>query len=265
MKNKTVVRKPNQVGAFTTVHHSILFDTRISGLEFRILTIILSDSDNFNLTQSLLINRLKVDKKTLQKAFKNLEECGYLRRKKMARGHYYTISEFGNLADDRAGQLMVIEESNKVIPEIEPVLENDVVEKLCFEDYKGLIAKLIPSSLNDDILVDVWSYFIDNIGDGTLCSHKQMSEENITKIIKTFIPSPPSRTEINRNINEICEAHAGGRGITIANKKEITAKTIKYFTDNPDVKPTEKTIRNRILLYKTSYTSAGHLDQKYQN
>ena len=82
MKNKTVIRKKTENGKFTTIHNSILFDTRLLPNAFRLLTAILSDSDTqFDLSQTLYCDRLGITKKTFFKAIANLEEYGYLRKK----------------------------------------------------------------------------------------------------------------------------------------------------------------------------------------
>ncbi len=101
MKNKTVIRKENEKGKFTTIHHSILKDKRLSSNGFRLLVNILSDSDeNFKLSPTVYCNRLDISKTTFLNAIKNLEECGYLKRENSkidTSKNYYTISEFGNL------------------------------------------------------------------------------------------------------------------------------------------------------------------------
>ncbi len=113
MKNKTVIRKKTESGKFTTIHNSILFDTRLLPNAFRLLTAILSDSDTqFDLSQTLYCDRLGITKKTFFKAIANLEECGYLRKKDVGKDeiipkikkansdkivYHYTISEYGNL------------------------------------------------------------------------------------------------------------------------------------------------------------------------
>lgn len=101
MKNKTVIRKENEKGKFTTIHHSILKDKRLSSNGFRLLVNILSDSDeNFKLSPTVYCNRLGISKTTFLNAIKNLEECGYLKREDSkidTSKNYYTISEFGNL------------------------------------------------------------------------------------------------------------------------------------------------------------------------
>ena len=100
MKNKNVIRKKLENGKFTTIHNSILFDTRLTPNAFRLMTAILSDSDtHFNLSQTLYCKRLKIAKQTFFNAVAKLEECGYL--KKTSTGvkntYNYTLSEYGNL------------------------------------------------------------------------------------------------------------------------------------------------------------------------
>ena len=102
MKNKTVIRKKLVNGEFTTIHNSILFDTRLTPNAFRLMTAILSDSDtHFNLSQTLYCKRLGIAKKTFFNAVAKLEECGYLRKTStdIKNFNFYTLSEYGNLGD----------------------------------------------------------------------------------------------------------------------------------------------------------------------
>jgi hypothetical protein len=103
MKNKNVIRKKLENGKFTTIHNSILFDTRLTPNAFRLFTAILSDSDtHFNLSQTLYCKRLGIAKQTFFNAIAKLEECGYLR--KTSTGvkdlYSYTLSEYGNLNNE---------------------------------------------------------------------------------------------------------------------------------------------------------------------
>jgi hypothetical protein len=128
MKNKTVIRKKLINGEFTTIHNSILFDTRLTPNAFRLLTAILSDSDTqFDLSQTLYCDRLGITKKTFFKAIANLEECGYLRKKDVGKDaiipkikkansdkilYHYTISEYGNLKSEFQPELEVKPETD---------------------------------------------------------------------------------------------------------------------------------------------------------
>lgn len=103
MKNKNVIRKKLENGKFTTIHNSILFDTRLTPNAFRLMTAILSDSDtHFNLSQTLYCNRLGIAKQTFFNAVANLEECGYLRKTPTGIKDLknYTLSEYGNLKSE---------------------------------------------------------------------------------------------------------------------------------------------------------------------
>lgn len=100
MKNKNVIRKKLENGKFTTIHNSILFDTRLTPTAFRLMTAILSDSDTqFNLSQTLYCKRLGIAKQTFFNAVANLVDCGYLRKTPtgVKNTYNYTLSEFGNL------------------------------------------------------------------------------------------------------------------------------------------------------------------------
>lgn len=113
-KNKMVIRKDLEHGKFTTVHHSIINDKRLTDIAFRILVSILSDSDDkFGLSQGLLISRFNCDKKTIRKALKCLEDCGYMKREQQPRGHFYIISEFGNLNKKDESSLSNSEKSSE--------------------------------------------------------------------------------------------------------------------------------------------------------
>lgn len=102
MKNKKVIRKVPKAGEFTTTQHSVLYDKRLSSTAYRILTSILADKDDYKLTQGLIVKRFGYHKDTVKSAFENMEDCGYLRRKELKRGHYYTVSEYGNLNKDKS-------------------------------------------------------------------------------------------------------------------------------------------------------------------
>lgn len=157
MKNKTVIRKKTENGKFTTIHNSILYDTRLLPNAFRLLTAILSDSDTqFDLSQTLYCDRLGITKKTFFKAIANLEDCGYLRKKDIGKDvivpkikransdkivYHYTISEYGNLKSESQ-------------PEIE-VQPESVVENIEIEDEKTNINKCKDFiRANSKILID---------------------------------------------------------------------------------------------------------------
>jgi hypothetical protein len=128
MKNKTVIRKKLVNGEFTTIHNSILFDTRLTPNAFRLMTAILSDSDtNFDLSQTLYCDKLKIAKKTFFRAIHNLVQCGYLKKTDVDKDviipkikkansnkkvYHYTISEYGNLKSESQPEIEVQPETD---------------------------------------------------------------------------------------------------------------------------------------------------------
>lgn len=94
---KNVFRINKTEGGFTTISKKLLYDTNISALAFRVMTSILNDSDNFDLSYQLMMSRFKKSECTIREVFNELEYNGYIQRYKVQRGFDYIISEFGNL------------------------------------------------------------------------------------------------------------------------------------------------------------------------
>lgn len=150
MTNKTVIRKENLSGQFTTIHNSILLDKRLTPIAFRLLTMILSDSDTkFNLSQTLYVNRLGITKQTFFDALVNLEECGYLRKVDINRDkatkkivYHYTISEFGNLnPKEKELELSLLE--NVVVEESAEVKEILLPEQEIATDVNEYLLSIV--------------------------------------------------------------------------------------------------------------------------
>jgi hypothetical protein len=140
MKNKTVIRKELESGQFTTIHHSILRDKRLSSNGFRLLINILSDSDtNFTLSQSLYCKRLGITKQTYFNAVQNLVECGYLLKNECKvnpiRNHYI-LSEYGNLKSEQANKHAIQSEIEKELPiKLETEIQTDIMEETKMQIY----------------------------------------------------------------------------------------------------------------------------------
>jgi hypothetical protein len=112
MKNKKVIRKEHESGKFTTINLSVLNDSRLSTTARLLLISILSDSDEFTLSQELYKKRLGIGQSAFLGAISNLEQFGYLEKTEVKGDafipkvkkanstktvYFYTISEFGNL------------------------------------------------------------------------------------------------------------------------------------------------------------------------
>ena len=266
MKNKKVIRRPNISGDFTTVHHSILFDTRLSPTALRVLMVILSDADTFNVTQELLINRLKCNKKTIQLAFRNLEEVGYLKRKKLPKGHFYIVSEYGNLTSivPEAGSSELDDFSEgcaDTVLEVKSIVE-PVIKPIILDDYANRIDALMPVYANTDMLLEVFSHFSKEIDTGRITCDSQMSDKKIKEVIALYVPT---QSEAEKFVRSIALEHAGGPRMTIANQEKLVNEVVRYFMQMDFSLINEKAVKNRVLTCKSKYNSAGHLDQRYQN
>lgn len=214
MKNKNVIRKKLENGKFTTVHNSILLDTRLSPNAFRLFIAILSDSDTqFNLSQTLYCKRLGIAKKTFFKAIANLEECGYLRKSstKIKNLYHYTISEFGNLNNETESSSKLIEENDFneetsntktsngqyiVTPEIKEFI-NSIEKLLKYRGPNDLMFKLLEENAPiekfkkelNDMLLSHYKYELSNISkkDENPKAYKELKEWLKTEIFEKHI------------------------------------------------------------------------------
>ena len=160
MKNKTVIRKENEKGKFTTIHHSILKDKRLSSNGFRLLVNILSDSDeNFKLSPTVYCNRLGITKTTFLNAIKNLEDCGYIKRedsKIVKSKNHYTVSEYGNLKKKPHQDDEVENESTNLNIQEEPTVEYISEYSEEFENYVYSLDSLLAYVEFQKLFFDVW-------------------------------------------------------------------------------------------------------------
>lgn len=278
MKNKTIHKKPTVPGTFTTIHHSILLDTRLTSTAFRVLLCILMDSDKFNISRTLIANRLGVDKKTVKLAFKKLEECGYLRQTPIdnKNGFYYTISEYGNLAG--GGQNGLPENEiflNEATPA--PVAECPTESKdgrLITEDELRFVMNYLSLKGSDEHFEKVVDELGVELSTGRI---KEITEALLQKKIpKTINTNKKSASNLGQarqlyqnpklfdSILPFVQEHAGGHMITQQAKDTIILRTMTKFADADD-NLTDKMVKNFILSIKGEYTNAGKLDQRYQN
>ncbi|WP_264521754.1 MarR family transcriptional regulator [Flavobacterium sp. N1994] len=160
MKNKTVIRKANVNGQFTTVHNSILRDKRLSPNGFRLLVNILSDSDeNFKLSPTVYCNRLDITKSTFFKAISNLEECGYIKREesKLDKSkNHYTVSEYGNLTPNQneVTKNNSISTNKQEVVESQSTLPEGMTQE--FYDYMLTLVNLMDYKEFERLLINEW-------------------------------------------------------------------------------------------------------------
>jgi hypothetical protein len=111
MNNKKI-RTKKKSGNFVTIDTKIISDKNLSSNAKILLISILSDSDSFEVSQSLYCKRLGWEKNQFTRAIEQLEKTGYVKRTKLdsdkaiagklKKGsnrilYFYTVSEYGNL------------------------------------------------------------------------------------------------------------------------------------------------------------------------
>lgn len=240
MKNKTVIRKENVKGQFTTVHHSILKDKRLSPNGFRLLVNILSDSDeNFKLSPTVYCNRLGITKTTFLNAVINLENCGYLKRevsKVNKRKKHYTVSEFGNLNTYQETDIETAHSQS-------PSTENSAVE-LCqtqsekdsqeFEEYLYSIERLMHYQEFENLLLNKWVPELQNVNKAELKKHVDAYLVGIYKEYLALAKNPEKHPKALKDFKDLL-------------KKEI------YENHNLDINPNSKWAQLSLIKYKKTY------------
>ena len=236
MKNKTVIRKENVKGQFTTVHHSILKDKRLSPNGFRLLVNILSDSDeNFKLSPTVYCNRLGITKTTFLNAVINLENCGYLKRavsKVNKRKKHYTVSEFGNLKKEQSES--DINESENPIEHEEASLENVTEYSDEFLDYVNTLIKLFKYEEFESLFNDEW---IEKLKINTVVELKKHVDAYLVGIYKEYLAlakNPEKHPKALKDYKDLL-------------KKEI------YINHNLDINPSSKWAQLSLIKYKKPY------------
>jgi DNA-binding MarR family transcriptional regulator len=236
MKNKTVIRKKKVKGQFTTIHHSILKDKRLSPNGFRLLVSILSDSDeNFKLSPTVYCNRIGFSKTTFLNAIINLEKCGYLKREDSKideSKNHYTVSEFGNLKKEQSESN--INESENPIEHEEASLENVIEYSDEFLDYVNTLAKLNKYVEFESLFNDEW---IEKLKINTVVELKKHVDTYLVGIYKEYLAlakNPEKHPKALRDFKDWL-------------KKEI------YINHNLDINPRSKWAQLSLIKYKKTY------------
>lgn len=97
MGNQKRVTAEKKSGEFHQMFNRITNDKRLSGNAYWVLSYIISNSPTWSISAKTIQSKLGVGKDAVSAAFLILEECGYVKRTKMARGFFYEVSEYGNL------------------------------------------------------------------------------------------------------------------------------------------------------------------------
>lgn len=245
-KNKKVIKKDLKKSKFTTVHHSIMYDQRLSANAFRILISLLADAEDFNATYKLFENRFKISNKTVKAAFKNLEECGYVQRTKLSRGFHYTISEFGNLIPTKVAieEIPVIKEIDAQLEE-KIQLQNQLLEAyfnkipsfLDYDEVYNTVIELVISHTDSDNLLDFYTF-------------RNKCEKLLNQIKKELFKGLMEYT----NKRSACISKKADKVYKEWLKDEIYAKN--NIPTDAECKHKWKHIRVRNQVFKTDYETA---------
>lgn len=247
MKNKTVVRKDLKNGEFTTIHHSILNDSRLTPIAFKLIVSILSDNDdNFKLSRAVYIKRLNISEGTFDSALNLLIECGYVKKSptKIKNVLHYTISEYGNLTAENKKEELPTKEKFELN-------ENDylLIDKIANDNNINFDANKLLDCLEH------------NINNGKLNDKSKLTEENILKLINKFKikEDAPIKIKItDKMIEEWCDLKSDG--LTKQNLITLKLKIKEKFKQNNNM--SENEIKNKITQIKTEFrkTSTNNQD-----
>ena len=209
MKNKTVIRKANVNGQFTTVHNSILRDKRLSPNGFRLLVNILSDSDeNFKLSPTVYCNRLDITKSTFLKAISNLEECGYIKREKSKLDkskNHYTVSEFGNLNTNQktgieTAQSQSPSTEDRAVESNQTQSEKDSQE---FEEYLCSIERLMNYEEFTNLILNKWIPELQSVSKAELKKHVDAYLVGVYNECLSFAKNPEKNPKALKDFKDL--------------------------------------------------------------
>ena len=247
--NKTIIKKDLETSKFTTVHHSILYDKRLSPNALRILISLLADAENFNVSYKLFENRFGISNKTVKAAFEKLEECGYVKRKELKRGFYYTVSEYGNLKSEAMD-----DSSTQVKSHIEDNKHQEQIDKnnLLLQDYLATISSFLEYDVIYDAVIDNVAAHTDTNGVLDFYVFRNQTE----KLLKT----------LKSSLYKSLLVFTNKRSSVISRKADWLYKEwlkAELYTDNriPSDQECKKKwtyIKTRSQVFKTDFETAAH-------
>lgn len=102
MTNVTINRISREDGDYSSISNQLLFNEKLHGDSIRLLSCILNNKSNSNLVLYHYSTKFKWSEYLQSRIIKNLEENGYLRKKKKSKGrscfeYHFEICEKGSL------------------------------------------------------------------------------------------------------------------------------------------------------------------------
>jgi len=230
--NRTVIRKENTKGNFTTVHNSILKDNRLSGNAFKLLVCILSNSDDFAFSPKYYQNETGLSESTYLRTMKELVEFGYAKVYKInekANINHYMFSEFGNLNNNT--------EESKANPEVtqnNPEVTQNNPELCTLFDIEELKIDIRMNSIFQELTNQGYTVDYNTVLDLILTKLTKSDLEKIDdiklkKIMIKYSTKPEKITD--KEIKEMVIAK--GEGLTKIAIEGLTTRVIQRYNDNP--------------------------------
>jgi hypothetical protein len=268
--NRTVYRKENTKGNFTTVHNSILKDTRLSGNAFKLLVCILSNSDDFAFSPKYYQNETGLSESTYLRTMKELIECGYAKVYKInekANINHYMFSEFGNFKNET-------DDKNQE-PKANPEVTQNNPELCSFDDIEKFGYDKIINSIVTDLFNKGYDVNIEKIFDMFLTKvTKEQIEKGIdkTKLEKAIIQKCSTKPEVEKiseekiseeEIKQMVSTRVGS--LTKKDTETVLNKILNRYKENPSI--TKKEIGNKITSFVSEIKNnkLQSQNQFYQN
>lgn len=233
--NKTVIRTKRIVGNFTTIPHRILHDKRLTTDSRILLCSILSDADTFTVSRTGLINRLGITEYILGKSFRNLIDCGYVKKSKVhAQYFHYTISEYGNLNKS---------DSKTVEPQKAPIQDEP---SKTVDEYRQMINEFVSKKIG--FIEDEWIRGINHKINSKDDYHTELSK--LTKLVKQ------AKTEHYKAL----EVHVNG-GYANKDLKPKILKEVRRLITDEHKKPSKAEVDK--IRYRISHNKYKNKVEKH--
>ncbi|MFD0963234.1 hypothetical protein [Pseudofulvibacter geojedonensis] len=248
--NKEVYTYANEKGNFSTIKNTILYDKNLTALAKTIFMSIINDSIDYYVSQGLLMTRFGETRYKIRKGLENLEEHGYLKRilnKKIEKnckfkGHYYILSEFGNLNKSNR-------DSSKDIEIL--VIENPVTKEqneLEFLEYLNELGEYIEiDELNQKFYLEM-----DKHTEGLITNFKEIRKVMVPVLKK-------EKRKIYKNLLSVTEKKAPNYSKKAQTKFEEYLKKLVF--DKNEI-PERKTVSSKWLAFQCEYPAKQKIDHE---
>ncbi|MFD0963220.1 hypothetical protein [Pseudofulvibacter geojedonensis] len=247
--NKEAYAYDNENGNFSTIKNAILYDKKLTALAKIIFMSIMNDSIDYYISQGLLIKRFGESRYKIRKGLKNLEKNGYLKRKLNNRieegckfkGHYYILSEYGNLNKDVNPDGAV----EFIIEEPIVTIEENQQEFLIYLDELGEYIEI--EEFNRKFYEEM-----DRCSDGLITDFEELRE-----VIKPILKK--EKQKIYKELLSVTEKKAPNYSQKAQTKFE---KYLKKLVFDKNEIPERKLVSSKWLAFQCEYPAKQKIDHE---